>query len=143
MLGTLRLGLNADFDRIHELANQHNTLRQMLGQSDWADDTQYNLQALKDNLCLSTKRWSGPVTSCSKKSPPEPLNERCDSFVVETNVYYPTDINLLFDALRKTIEVCAHLGREQGLTAWCQSDHNLRQLKRLYRRAQRIKPSTP
>ena len=31
VLGTLRLGLNADFDRIQELANQHITLRMMLG----------------------------------------------------------------------------------------------------------------
>ena len=31
VLGVLRLGLNADYDRIHELANEHATLRQMLG----------------------------------------------------------------------------------------------------------------
>ena len=31
------------------------------------------------------------------------LTGRCDSFVVETNVHYPTDINLLFDAVRKTM----------------------------------------
>ncbi len=30
------------------------------------------------------------------------LKGRCDSFVVETNVHYSTDINLLFDAMRKT-----------------------------------------
>jgi hypothetical protein len=52
VLGTLRLGLNADVDRIHELANEHNTLRRMLGHSDWADDTRYNMQTLKDNLRL-------------------------------------------------------------------------------------------
>jgi hypothetical protein len=32
---------------------------------------------------------------------------RCDSFVVETDVHYPTDINLLFDAVRKMIQVAA------------------------------------
>ncbi|MCU7913480.1 MAG: ISNCY family transposase, partial [Candidatus Thiodiazotropha sp. (ex Lucinoma aequizonata)] len=37
VLGILRLGLNTDYDRIQELANQHNTLRKMLGHSDWAD----------------------------------------------------------------------------------------------------------
>ena len=31
VLGVLRLGLNADYDRIHELANEHKTIRQMLG----------------------------------------------------------------------------------------------------------------
>ena len=31
VLGTLRLSLNADYDRIQELANQHRTLKMMLG----------------------------------------------------------------------------------------------------------------
>lgn len=50
VLGTLRLGLNADDDRIQELANQHTTLRQMLGHGDWSDATRYERQTLKDNL---------------------------------------------------------------------------------------------
>jgi len=54
VLGTLRLGLNVDYDRVHELANQHSTLRQILGHGDWADKTQYKLQTLKDNLSLFT-----------------------------------------------------------------------------------------
>ncbi len=29
------------------------------------------------------------------------LKGRCDSFVLETDVHYPTDINLLLDAIRK------------------------------------------
>jgi hypothetical protein len=70
------------------------------------------------------------------------LNGRCDSFVVETDVHYPTDINLLFDAMRKTIEVCAQFCDEQDLTDWRQSAYNIRKLKKLYRRAQRIKHST-
>ncbi len=70
------------------------------------------------------------------------MNGRCDSFVVETDVHYPTDINLLFDAMRKTIEVCAKLCAEQGVSDWRQSAYNIRKLKKLYRRAQRIKHST-
>ena len=54
VLGTLRLGLNADHDRICELANQHATIRQMLGHSGWAEAGEYNLQTLKDNLRLFT-----------------------------------------------------------------------------------------
>jgi hypothetical protein len=45
VLGVLRLGLNADYDRIHELANQHKTLRQILGHSDF-DPHLYHLQTL-------------------------------------------------------------------------------------------------
>jgi hypothetical protein len=54
VLGTLRLGLNADYDRIHELANQHKTVRQMLGHGFMDDEKQYNLQCIKDNLQLFT-----------------------------------------------------------------------------------------
>ena len=54
VLGVVRQALNADYDRVQELANQHNTLRQMLGHSDWEDKTYYELQTLKDNLRLFT-----------------------------------------------------------------------------------------
>jgi len=54
VLGTLRLGLNADYDRIQELANQHATIRQMLGHGLWDEGEPYALQTLRDNLRLFT-----------------------------------------------------------------------------------------
>ena len=150
VLGVLRLGLNADYDRIQELANQHGTLRQMLGHSDWTDKAQYKLQTLKDNLALFTpalldrinQEMVGAGHVLVKKKPHEGLAARCDSFVVETHVHYPTDINLLWDATRKTIEICAELGETHGLTDWRQSAYNLRQVKKLFRHAQKLKHST-
>jgi hypothetical protein len=151
VLGVLRLGLNADFDRIHELANHHDTLRQMLGHSDWTDKTEYKVQTLKDNLRLFTPELLDRINQevvnaghvlVKKKVPEEGLGVRCDSFVVETHVHYPTDINLLWDAIRKTIEICADLCQGHGLTEWRQSAYNLRQFKKLYRRAQKLRHST-
>jgi hypothetical protein len=153
VLGVLRLGLNADFDRIHELANQHSTLRQMLGHGDWSDKTEYKAQTLRDNLRLFTPdlldRINQEVVNAghvlAKKSVPQEelkLAARVDSFVVETHVHYPTDINLLWDAIRKTIEISADLCQAHGLTDWRQSVFNLRQLKKLYRHAQKLKHST-
>ena len=37
----------------------------------------------------------------------EPLELKTDSFVVETNVHFPTDLNLLYDSLRKTLSCIA------------------------------------
>lgn len=150
VLGVLRLGLNADYDRIQELANQHATLRQMLGHGDWTDQTQYKLQTLKDNLRLFTpeildrinQEVVGAGHELVKKSPTEELAARCDSFVVETHVHYPTDINLLFDAIRKTIEIAGDLCQAHGLTEWRQSAYNVREFKKLYRHAQKLKHST-
>jgi hypothetical protein len=62
--------------------------------------------------------------------------------VVETHVHYPTDINLLLDAVRKTIETCARFSAEAGLSDWRQSAHNVRGVKKAYRRVQQLKRST-
>jgi hypothetical protein len=40
--------------------------------------------------------------------------------VVETNVHFPTDINLLLDAIRKTIDTCVKLSEENDLSGWRQ-----------------------
>jgi IS5 family transposase len=152
VLGTLRLGLNIDYDRVHELANEHKTLRQMLGHSGWTDDERdhYQLQTIKDNLRLFTPeildRINQEVVKAGhqlvKKSPDAPLAVRADSFVVETDVHFPTDINLLWDALRKLIEIIAGLCAEFDVPGWRQSAYQLRQVKKLYRQVQRLKHST-
>lgn len=54
VLGVLRLNLNHDYDRIHDLANNHKTIRQMLGHGLIDDQSEYNLQTVKDNISLLT-----------------------------------------------------------------------------------------
>lgn len=150
VLGTLRLGLNADYDRILELANQHTTIRQMLGHGDWADETRYSLQTLKENVRLFTPEILDCINQVVvraghelvKKSPEEGLNIRADSFVVETDVHHPTDSNLLLDAVRKAIETCAQLCRDVGRSDWRQSAYNVRCVKKAYRRVQQLNRST-
>ena len=149
VLGTLRLGLNADYDRIHELANQHRTLRQMLGHGLVDDGKEYQVQTLKDNLRLFTPeildRINQEVVRAGHaliKKKGQDLSGRCDSFVVKTDVHFPTDINLLLDATRKTIEECARLCQERDLTGWRQSRHNIKTLKKQYRIIQSLKHST-
>ncbi len=58
--GVVRLDLNCDYDRLHELVNHHDTLRAMLGHGAF-DDVRYHFQTLKDNVSLFWKRstcWS-------------------------------------------------------------------------------------
>ncbi len=49
VLGTLRLVTNCDFDRLRELANEHGTLRQMLGHGPYCTHS-YHIQTLQDNI---------------------------------------------------------------------------------------------
>ena len=82
-----------------------------------------------------------PDTPGKKKSR-RASHGRSDSFVVETDVHFPTDINLLLDAVRKMIETCANLCQDEGLSDWRQSAYNIRQFKKSYRRVQQLKRST-
>ena len=144
VMGVLRLDLNWDYDRLHEQVNNHKTIRQMLGHGDFFDTYEYHLQTVKDNVCLLTpelldKINQAVVTSghaLVKKKENEVLRGRCDSFVVETNVHYPTDINILNDAVRKVIILTARLCEEHGLSTWRQYAYNVRHVKRLMRAAQ-------
>jgi len=74
-----------------------------------------------------------------KKKDEQALRGRCDSFVVETDVHYPTDINLLFDAMRKVVTLTARLCESRDLSDWRQSAYNVRHLKRGLRGAQNVK----
>lgn len=64
---------------------------------------------------------------------------KCDSWVVETDVHFPTDISLLFDAVRKVIQLTAKI---EGVSGWRQSRHLIRNMKKLMRRAQKMKRSS-
>ena len=54
VLGCIRLNCNWDYDKLQEIVNHHNVLRQMLGHSLYDDDYEYPLQTLKDNISLFT-----------------------------------------------------------------------------------------
>ena len=150
VLGVLRLGLNVDYDRIQELANQHATLRQMLGHSTWADEKYYSLQTLRDNLQLFTPELLDRINrevvraghQALKKSPDEGLAGRCDSFVVETDVHFPTDINLLLDAIRVILRDGAAMAECYGIAGWRQHGHHQRNFKKQYRKVQKLKHSS-
>jgi len=150
VLGTIRLNCNWDYDKLREMANNHKSLRQMLGHGMIDDEKEYPLQTLKDNVSLLTPdildRINQVVVESGhklvRKKKEEGLRGRCDSFVVKTNVHYPTDTNLLFDAMRKVISLTGVLCSEMGMTAWRQSGHNIRTVKKGYRKVQQLKRST-
>lgn len=150
VLATLKLGLNCDFDRLQELANEHNSIRQMLGHADWSDTTTYKLQTLIDNVSKLKPDTLADINQVIveaghevvKKKPGDALLTRCDSFVVETDVHYPTDINLLWDAMRKVIQLTGQLCEREKVSGWRQYRYNVKQIKQRYRKAQKIKYSS-
>ena len=146
VLGVLKLDLNCDYDRLESLANSHIELREMLGHTYFVDRSNYKVHTLKDNVSLLSAELlvkineiivNGGHELAQKKSVKPALHGRCDSFVVETNVHYPTDTNLLLDAMRKVLYLGADLCEKYGLSDLRQYRFNYKQLKRLQMKVQK------
>jgi hypothetical protein len=72
VLGVVRLGLDADWDRMEDMANHHTLVRQMLGlrATPWDDQSQrFGHQTLRDHLAVG-RELSGKVR--------ESLSSLCD-----------------------------------------------------------------
>lgn len=150
VLGILRLNLNCDYDRLHDLANNHIKIRQMLGHGSFGDQPDYGLQTIKDNISRFTPDILDQINpiivkaghQLVKKKEDEALQGKCDSFVFETNVHFPTDISLLFDASRKAAELAARSCQDHGLTDLRKTHSCLKNLKRQYHLVRKAKHST-
>ena len=57
------------------------------------------------------------------------------------NVEYPTDIGLLWDAMRKVMQLTSRLCREHHISGWRQVEFGLKRLKSCFRKAQLSKRS--
>ena len=145
VLAVLKQGLGCDFDRLQELANQHQTVRQMLGHGDGfrKDQTSdYQLQTLIDNVSLLSPQLLSQIGQVivqsghevARKKPGAPLRGRCDSFVVETDVHYPTDIGLLYDSMRCVIRETRRAAQKCGLGGWRQHKHLERGVRKRFNR---------
>lgn len=145
VMGVLRLNLDWDYDRLHDRVNNHKTIRAMLGHPEF-DEYYYQLQTIEDNIRLFTPEILDRINQIVIeagygliKKKEIGLRSRCDTFVVKTDVHFPTDINLLFDAMRKGIELIGKLCKRHEISSWRQYRYNINRIKRLYRYAQTSK----
>ncbi len=149
VLGVLRLGLNCDYDRVMELANEHRTLRQMLGHGLCDEDKRYGLQTIKDNVTKLTSEILTSINHEIVKQGHQLLGQetpillgRCDSFVVETDVDFPTDVKLLVDAMRKLLVACGKADKTVNeIKGWRQWSHLYNGLRNLGHKASKLKKS--
>jgi hypothetical protein len=138
VLAAVRLGCNLDYDKLQDLAEQHRNLRLMMGIGDWDEQTQFDWRRLRDNLCLlrpaTLEKINQLIVSAGHQLAPEAVKAvRGDSFVVETNIHYPTESGLIGDGLRKVVTLAAELAEEHGLAGWRQHKHLLKNVKELVR----------
>ena len=150
VLGLLRQVLNADYDRLCNLANNHIELRKFLGHGMIDNQYSYSLQTIKDNITLLGEEILDKINILMVQEGHTILDSRLtnriniktDSFVVKSNVHYPTDTSLLFDAMRYLINLIATLANKHGLSGWRENKYYIRKIRTLKRKATSIKRST-
>ncbi len=155
VLGVMRLSLDIDYDFLLDQANNHEELRGILGvgKSDFTKGKEYKYQTVLDNVRLldeqTIKKINGLVVKAGhqliKKKEGVVDNEmfnlevKVDSFVVETNVHFPTDLNLLWDSGRKSLDMIGKLEEELGgLPGWREREDWYRKLRGYYRTSSEV-----
>jgi IS5 family transposase len=138
VLAAARLGCNLDYDKLQDLAENHRSLRQIMGIGDWQDEVDFDWRRIEDNLLKlrpeTLKKISDLIVRAGHTLEPEAIAAlRGDTFVVETNIHYPTESSLIGDGLRKVVTLAAKLAGDEGLPGWRQQEYWLGKIKKLVR----------
>jgi hypothetical protein len=143
VLAAVRLGCRLDYDKLQDLAEQHRALRHIMGIGDWDEETEFNWRRIRDNVCLlqptTIERINHLIAAAGHRLDPDAAKKvRADSFVVETNIHYPSESSLMVDGVRVILQLCVQLSLLFGLGGWRQHDHLLKKVKQIARNIQRI-----
>ena len=143
VLGAVRLGCDFNYDRLQNLAEEHRSLRRIMGIGDWCNEQKFDWRCLRDNIALlspdTLERLNHLIVEEGHRLVPEAAETvRGDSFVVATDIHYPTDSGLIGDGLRTILATARRLAGLLGLSGWRQHKHLLRTLKKHLRDINRI-----
>jgi len=139
-LGIVRLGLDCDYDRLEDMANHHGLLRQILGLAPvrGEEEKPFHYKTLSENVCHVDEELLWQINTIvvqagrplfKKNGGAEPIRAKVDSYVMETNVHFPTDVNLLWDAQRKCLDLLVPLAQRHGVEGWRKAENWRRKLK--------------
>jgi len=146
VLAAVRLGCNFDYDKLQDQAENHRALRTMLGIGHWDEATSFSARRIRDTLCQLKPQTISAINQALVSYGQELHTDaaesiRADSFVVETDIHYPTESTLIADGMRKIIPLCRELAAERGQAGWRQSKHLLQRVKECVRTIGQISAS--
>ncbi len=126
VLGVVRMTLDVNYDRLHYLSNYDSLTRQLLGQPAFDMTLEFKLSTIKENIPLLSEELLAQINAVVarhghniiKKKEDEGLEIKIDSYVFETNVHFPTDLNLAWDCARKCIALTARMAKTHGIEGW-------------------------
>jgi IS5 family transposase len=146
VLAAVRLGCNFDYDKLQDQVENHRALRGIMGIGDWEDTDGFTFRRIRDTLCQikpgTLEKMNQIIVAAGHTISPEAATTvRADSFVIETNIHYPTESSLIFDGVRKFVPLCVDLALSIDVDGWRQSDHLVKKIKKLKQSIGRIAAS--
>ena len=124
VLAVVRHTLSTNWDRLEDNANHHELIRKIMGVHATSflegDKIEFGYQTILDNVSQLDEKLLVEINqlvveaghSLLKKKEEEVLKLKTDSYVLETNVHFPTDLNLLWDSSRKCLDIIEKLQKE-------------------------------
>jgi transposase, IS5 family len=152
VLGVVRLALGCDYDRLEYLVHYDRLMREIMGLEGRLDSEfgyHFNQKSLSENVCHINDDMLSEINQVVakygrkllKKKEEEKLEVKADSYVLESDVHFPTDFNLLWDACRKCIVLLSVLCNDCGLSGWRKSHDWSKKIKSLMRLCAQISGS--
>jgi hypothetical protein len=151
VLAQVRMCQNISYDDLHFMVNSNALLRQIMGIETESGFEKVNIsyQRIKDNVGLlddgMVKELNSLIVEFGhetfKKKETTALHLKTDSFVVESNVHFPTDYNLLWDSARKSIDMIIKLQEKYDISGWRKVNDWLKDLKNKMRAVGRASAS--
>ena len=145
VFGAVRLARDADYDHLLYIANQDRLIRSLVGLSDFSGVPKiYSLQTLKDNVRLIDEETIKKINTLVVKEGHrllgvDEVDVKVDSYVLESNVHFPTDLNLLWDACRKCLDFVKQIVGDGGRYCGFRKNRSWRRrLKRAFRKASKL-----
>ena len=142
VLAVVRQGCDYDYAALSHAANHDSLVRAFLligplSDKGFAEKTVHeNISKLRPD---TLKQIVYLVAEAGHELAPQACRTvRGDSFVVQTNIHYPTDSSLLLDGIRKLTTLSRRLAGQYELPGWRQAKHLYRKAKRLSHRIGRI-----
>lgn len=149
VLSILRYTLNSNWDRLIYIANTDQLLRQILGVQTISEAGmaayEFKYQTVIDNVSLIDEQTIEEINNIvvnfghklfKKKDEPQLL--KADSYVLEKNVHFPTDLNLMWDAMRKCFDTVENIQKTIPLLGWRKLKSIRKDYKSLFRATSQI-----
>ncbi len=142
VLAVVRHATGTNWDRLHLMSNGDKYVRSIMGvysNQFGVEEIEFEYQNILDNVSLIDEELLYAINAIVVEAGQQLLKKKgeavielqlkADSYAVETNVHFPTDLNLLWDSCRKCLDTVEKLQKICKLNGWRKIKHIRKTLK--------------